>query len=220
MTVSYEQRPYAVPPDATEVILVRHGASAAHTPGESFELLEGRGDPPLAEGGEQQAEAVAQRLASEPLAGIFTSTLRRTHQTAAPLARLTGLEPVALGDLVEVSLGDWEGGEFRVRAHERDPLVLEVLARERWDLIPNAEPADVFTERVRRGLDAVVAAVGAGAVAVAFVHGGVIGELCRQATGSRPFAFIRNDNASITRLVVNADGGLLLRSFNDTAHLA
>jgi probable phosphoglycerate mutase len=56
-------------------------------------------------------------------------------------------------------------------------------------------------------------------VAAAFVHGGVIAELCRQATGSRPFAFLHADNASITRLVALADGRRLLRSFNDTAHL-
>jgi probable phosphoglycerate mutase len=65
----------------------------------------------------------------------------------------------------------------------------------------------------------VVAAAGPGAVVAAFVHGGVIGELCRQATASRPFAFVHVDNCSISRLVAFADGRLLLRSFNDTAHL-
>jgi probable phosphoglycerate mutase len=33
-------------------------------------------------------------------------------------------------------------------------------------------------------------------------------------------AFIHVDNASITRLVVFGDGRWLLRSFNDTTHLA
>jgi probable phosphoglycerate mutase len=47
----------------------------------------------------------------------------------------------------------------------------------------------------------------------------VIGELCRQATGSRPFAFVHSDNCSVSRLVVLPDGRWLLRSFNDTAHL-
>ena len=54
----------------------------------------------------------------------------------------------------------------------------------------------------------------------AIVHGGVIGEVCRQATGSRPFAFVHSDNGSFTRLIVSAEGGWLLRSFNETAHLA
>jgi probable phosphoglycerate mutase len=72
---------------------------------------------------------------------------------------------------------------------------------------------------VRAGLLSVVEAVGPGVVACAVVHGGVIGELARQATGSRPFAFVHADNCSITRLVVFAGGRWLLRSFNDTAHL-
>src|SRR5687768_16896159 len=45
---SYPQRAFAVPPDATEVILLRHGASAHAVPGEPFELVEGCADPPLA----------------------------------------------------------------------------------------------------------------------------------------------------------------------------
>lgn len=217
---SYDQRPYEVPADATEVILVRHGASAAAVPGEPFELLDGRGDPPLAEEGHREAVAVAERLASEPLAGLFTSTLQRTQQTAAPLARLTGLEPRAISDLCEVSLGDWEGGVFRIKAHERDPLIGAVLTQERWDLIPNAESNEAFAARVKRGLDELVTVTGTGVAAAAFVHGGVIAELCRQATQSRPFAFLTNDNASITRLVVHPHGRLHLRSFNDISHLA
>ena len=51
------------------------------------------------------------------------------------------------------------------------------------------------------------------------MHGGVIGELARQATRSRPFAFVHADNASITRLVVFPGGRQLLLRFNDVAHL-
>jgi probable phosphoglycerate mutase len=216
----YHQRSFALPQGATEVLLVRHGASAPAVPGEPFELLDGHGDPPLAPAGEQQAQAVAERLAVEGLAGLFVTPLRRTVQTAAPLAARTGLEPAVVADLREVRLGDWEGGELRIRAARADPLFARVLAEERWDVIPNAEPMEDFGARVRAGLDAVVAATGPDASAAAFTHGGVIGELCRQATGSRPFAFMGADNASVTRLFVLADGRPLLRGFNDTAHLA
>jgi probable phosphoglycerate mutase len=219
---TYPQRAFALPPDATEVVLVRHGASAAAVPGEPFEELEGQSDPPLAPEGEQQALAVAERLATsgETFAGLFVSTLKRTAQTAAPLAERTGLEPVAVPELREVGLGEWEGGELRIRAAERDPLFYEVIASERWDTIPGAEPAEQFAARVQAGLGKVRAAVGPGVTAVAVVHGGVIGELARHATLSRPFAFVHADNCSITRLVVFGDGRQLLRSFNDVAHLA
>jgi probable phosphoglycerate mutase len=217
---TYPQRPFTPPPDATEVVLVRHGASAAAVPGEPFEELEGQSDPPLSPEGEQQAQAVAERLGDEEFAGLFVTTLRRTAQTAAPLAAITGLEPVVVPELREVGLGDWEGGELRIRAAHRDPKYFEVIAAERWDVIPGAEPADQFAARVRAGLEKVVAAVGPGAKAAAVVHGGVIGELAHQATGSRPFAFVHADNTSITRLVIFAEGRWLLRSFNDVSHVA
>jgi probable phosphoglycerate mutase len=215
----YEQRPFAVPSDATEVLLIRHGASAAAVPGEPFELVEGHADPPLAPAGEAQAQRVAARLAGERLDALFVTTLQRTVQTCAPLAERLGLEPTVVPDLREVRLGDWEGGEMRIRARRGDPLFWEVLRQERWDVIPGAEPMDAFAARVRSGLDEVIASAGAGSVVAAFVHGGVIGELCRQATSSRPFAFVHADNGSISRLVAFSDGRLLLRSFNDTAHL-
>jgi probable phosphoglycerate mutase len=222
MPESYPQRAFTPPPDATEVVLVRHGASAAAVPGEPFEEVEGQSDPPLAPEGERQARAVADRLAGagESFAGLFVTTLQRTAQTAAPLAELTGLSPVVVPELREVGLGEWEGGELRIRAAKRDPKFFEVVQAERWDVIPGAERASEFAERVRAGLESIVASVGPGAVACAVVHGGVIGELARQATGSRPFAFVHSDNCSITRLVVFAEGRWLLRSFNDTAHLA
>ena len=218
---SYPQRPFSVPAEATEVVLVRHGASQAHVPGEPFELIEGgHADPPLAPEGRAQAERVAGRLAAEAPRAVFVTPLQRTTQTAAPLLAATGLESTVVPELREVHLGDWEGGELRVRLARGDPLALETLARERWSIIPGAEEADAFTARVRAGLGAVVAASGPGTSVVAVVHGGVVGELCRLATGSRPFAFIHADNGSITRLVVLPGGRLVLRSFNDTSHLA
>ncbi len=220
MTARYEQRQYSVPADATEIVFVRHGASAEAVEGERHEMLEGRGNPPLSPTGVEQAEAVGARLARETFTAIFTSTLQRTHQTAAPLVRSAGVEPTELADLAEVSLGDMEGGEFRIRAYQRDPVVMRALAEERWDVIPNAETMEAFAARVRRAVDQIVEHAGAGVTVIAFAHGAVIGELCRQATQSRPFAFMRNDNTSITRIVVHADGSLYLRSFNDTAHLA
>jgi probable phosphoglycerate mutase len=46
----------------------------------------------------------------------------------------------------------------------------------------------------------------------------VIGQALALASGSRPFAFVGADNASISRLVI-ADDRWIVRGFNDTAHL-
>lgn len=216
----YPQRRFAPPPGATEIVLVRHGASAAAVPDEPFDLLDGHADPPLAPEGVEQARAVGERLArEEALSALFVTPLRRTQETAAPLAELTGLEPVVVPELREVLLGDWEGGELRIRAAQGDPLFFRILEEERWDVIPNAESMDSLGARVRAGLARMVEATGPDASAAAVLHGGVIGEICRQATKSRPFAFVHADNCSISRLVVMPDGRALLRSFNDGTHL-
>ena len=218
-----DQRNFVPPPDATELLLVRHGASAAAFAGEPFPTTDGHGDPPLSDVGHAQAALVAERLrASERIARVFVTTLVRTAATAAPLLGLLGdgAEPVVLADLREVHLGDWEGGEFRLRAHAGDPIVAQVLQEENWELIPGAESMEGFAARVRDGVERAVELTGPGSAAAVFTHGGVIAEVCRQATGSRPLAFLGVDNCSITRLVVFSDGRWLLRGFNDTAHLA
>ena len=220
MSETYRQRAFAVPPDATELIVIRHGASAALEPGETFELVEGHGDPPLSPEGREQALRVAERLHGEPLRALFVTPLQRTHQTAEPLVSSTGLKPSVIEDLREVHLGEWEGGEYRRRMHERDPVAMKALMDERWDIIPGAETMESLALRVQAGVGAIVDHAGPDVRAAAIVHGGVIGEVCRQATDSRPFAFVHSDNGSLTRLVVLPGGGWLLRSFNDTAHLA
>jgi probable phosphoglycerate mutase len=202
-----------------EVVLVRHGASEAALPGKSFPLIDGQGDPALSEVGRDQARSVARELADERFSGMFVSNLRRTQETARPLAEKLDLEPTVLPDLREVFLGELEGGEYRIKVAEGDPLVAEIAARERWDVIPGAEPPEEFEGRLRRAIGTIASSVPSGSIAVAFAHGAVIGQLCAMATGSRPFAFIHADNGSISRLVVHEDGRWLLRSFNETRHL-
>jgi probable phosphoglycerate mutase len=213
------QKPFELPDGATEIILVRHGASADAMPGAPFPLIDGRGDPPLSQTGRRQAEAVGERLSHEEIARLFVTPLRRTQQTAAPFAAEARIEPTVVENLAEVRLGDWEGGEYRLRVAARDPIIRRVFEEERWDLIPGAESPESLTDRVRAGIEEIVEATGPDVVAVAVLHGGVIGEACRQATGSRPFAFVHSDNGSVSRLVVRASGKWQLRSFNEISHL-
>jgi len=217
---SYPQRNFSRPRAAIEIVLVRHGASAAAVEDEPFELCEGQADPPLSPHGERQAQAVAKALAHERLVALYVTTLCRTAQTAAPLAARSGLQPVVVADLREIHLGELDGGAFRIALHAGDPRIAEVFRQERWDVIDGAEPMEDFAARTRAGIDRIVAQTAPGETVAAVVHGGVIGELCRQAADSRPFAFTRVDNGSITRLVVLDDGRWWLRSFNETAHLA
>lgn len=213
----YRQTPYKAPDGATEVLLIRHGASAPARPDRPFPLVDGHGDPELAPEGRDQAERVGERLADEPLDAIYVTPLRRTSQTAAPLARRLGLEPRVEPGLREVHLGEWEGGLFRKMVAENDPVAQRMFAEERWDVIPGAEKNEAFAARVEEGLVRLAAAHAGGRIVVV-THAGVIAQALAAATGSRPFAFLGADNGSISRLV--RLGGLSsLRGFNDVSHL-
>jgi 2,3-bisphosphoglycerate-dependent phosphoglycerate mutase len=204
---------------ACELLLIRHGESAPMVEGAPFALIDGHGDPHLHPEGVAQAERMAERLATtgEPIAAIYVTTLTRTHQTAAPLAARLGLEPIVEPDLREVFLGDWEGGELRRRVADGDPIALELYARQRWDVIPNGEPAADFEARVRRGIERIAAAHPDELVA-AVVHGGVIGEAMNIASGATGFTFTGASNASITHLVIEPQRWVI-RCYNDTGHL-
>ncbi|HEY1569696.1 MAG TPA: histidine phosphatase family protein [Pseudonocardiaceae bacterium] len=216
-STEYRQPRFTQPPGSTVLFVVRHGESAPARPGAPFPLVQGRGDPALAPDGDDQAERIGARLATRGVAGIYVTGLRRTAQTAAPLAARIGLRPEVVTDLMEVGLGEWEGGLFRQHVAERHPLALRMMAEERWDVIPGAESLDDIRERVRRGVARIAAAHVDQRVAV-FTHGGVIGTMVSMATGSRPFSFNHAENGSLSELVVMPDRWAV-RSFNDTSHL-
>ena len=213
----YRQHRFSLPPGAADLLVVRHGESAPARRDVAFPVLDGHADPPLDARGHEEARRVADRLAAEPLAAIYVTPLRRTRETAGPLAARLGLTPREEPDLREVHLGEWEGHTFRVRVSEGDPIAQRMFAEERWDVIPGAESLDSLATRVRRGITRIAAAHPDRRVVV-FAHGGVIGMVAALATGGRPFAFLGADNASLTHLVVDRDRWIL-RRFNDTGHL-
>jgi 2,3-bisphosphoglycerate-dependent phosphoglycerate mutase len=204
---------------ACEIILVRHGESAAARDGESFPMIDGQADPPLHPEGERQALLVRDRLVAsgERLAAVYVTSLQRTVQTAQPLLEALGMEPIIEPDLREVYLGEFEGGELRKRAAAGDPLLLQAWAEQSWDPIPGAEPDEEFTTRVKSAVERIASMHPDETVAV-FVHGGVIGKIMALATGARGLAFAATDNAAISHIVVTGDHWTV-RAWNDTAHL-
>jgi len=214
----YRQQIYKAPAGAADLLLVRHGESAPAIPGQSFPLKDGHGDPALYGNGPAQAEAVGRRLSGAGIKAIYVTKLRRTHQTAAPLARILRKTPTEDPDLHEVHLGTWDGGLYRQKAADKDPIYLEMLAKQDWGVIPGAEPRADFTARIKRGLTRIAAAHKDERVAVV-VHGGVIAAALSMAASSAPFAFQGAANGSISRLVIT-DTHWSIRAFNDTAHLS
>ena len=105
--------------------------------------MDSRSDPALVPEGREQAALVASRLAATRIDAIYVTTLRRTVETAAPLAARLGLVPRVEAGLREVGLGEWEGGLFRKLVSEHHPMAMRMWAEETFEVIPGAEAAEV-----------------------------------------------------------------------------
>lgn len=213
----YRQHRFTLPPGAADLLLVRHGESAPAREDRPAATLDGHTDPDLAPEGREQAERLADRLAHQHIDAIYVTTLRRTAQTAAPLATRVGLAPQVEPDLREVFLGDWEGATFRKNTSELHPIAVQMFTEQRWDVIPGAESTTSLKARVKAAIERIAKAHPDQRVVIV-AHGGVIGAILSMATGAQDFAFITADNASISQLVVNGDSWMV-RRFNDTTHL-
>ena len=202
---------------AADLLLIRHGESQAAVEGVPFPMKDGHGDPALHPNGQQQAIAVGERLKTWPIAAIYVTTLQRTHQTAAPLARHLGLTPKVEPDLREVCLGQWDAGLYRLKAAAGDPIFRRSIDNQEWGEIPGAGTTAELQARVRNGLLRIAAAHPDQLVAVV-VHGGVIAAAMSLATGAESFAFLGAANGSISRLVMDGNK-MTVRGYNDISHL-
>ncbi len=95
--------------------LVRHG----DTPQAAEGIFCGDLDPSLTDHGHWQAEQLARAVAPLGLIALYCSPKLRARQTAEPIARATGLQPVIEDGLREIGYGRWEGlREADIRVNE------------------------------------------------------------------------------------------------------
>jgi broad specificity phosphatase PhoE len=89
----------------TRLYLVRHGATVMTME----DRFSGAADVQLSDEGREQAKRLAERLADDDIAAIFSSPLDRTMETARILARPHNLPLFTKDGLREISHGHWEG---------------------------------------------------------------------------------------------------------------
>ena len=136
-------------------MLLRHGQTVWN----AERRFQGQSDIPLDETGQAQADRAARLLAGLHPDLIVSSDLSRAAGTAAPLARLTGLEVILDKDLRERHGGCWEGlTDTEIRA--RYPA-----EHASWNP-PDGEPSAVVAERVAGALNRIAALLAEGPVAM------------------------------------------------------
>ena len=117
------------------------------------QVLSGRSEIAISEAGRAEAERLAHRLASVPLAAIFSSPRRRARETAAVVADRHGLGVVDAPELDEIDFGTWMGRSFAALAEDPD--------WHRWNATrgtaatPGGEDMGAVTARAVRHIEAV-----------------------------------------------------------------
>jgi len=199
------------------LIVIRHG----ETEWNIQHRYQGQKDSPLTEKGRAQAEAVADRLASEALDRIVSSDLGRAVDTAKAIARRhEGLVWDQDPGLRERDFGIL-AGYTRSEAAEAHPQEEEGYLNGGVDYrIPEGESLRDVYHRAGRVFDSLAGQYGGQTLCVV-THGGILGMFLRHAIGipaehTRAYKFV---NAAFNEFS-HEDGRWLLHTWGDVNHLA
>lgn len=193
-----------------ELLLIRHGLPVRR------ELTSGPADPELSAAGVLQAQHLADYLASERLDAVYTSPLRRAHQTAEPVAASQGHPLVVVDEVAE-----WDR-----HASEYIPMEeLKASGDPRWQLVvrgewpPREQSPLEFRAQVVDKIESLIAAHSGGRIAVV-CHGGVIAGYLTHILGlADPHGFFYPNYTSIHRVAAARSGERTIVTLNETSHL-
>ena len=198
------------------LIFVRHG----ETPWNVTLQYQGQGNVPLNERGQEQARRAAERLRRFEVAALYSSDIVRAWQTAKIVGAALSRTPVAMPELREIDVGQWEGHTpeelYRrfpdhMAEYKRDPARTVRIGGESYaQLQARALVALNYLQETHQQ----------GETIVAVSHGGTIRALLCHVIGLDLGLFGRMwlDNGSLTEFRLGRNGWRLMR-LNDAAHV-
>ncbi len=104
----------------------------------------------LTEKGRAEIAAVAERLAAENIAALYSSPLQRTRESAEIVAARLGLSIAFRDDFIELDFGEWTGATFD--AIRTDPRWQAWSTRRSLAAIPGGESMRQVQQRVVEAL--------------------------------------------------------------------
>jgi probable phosphoglycerate mutase len=193
-----------------ELLLIRHALPVR------IEDADGAADPPLAELGVRQSDALAEVLAGEGVDVLLTSPLLRARQTTDPVSARLGLEAVIVDGLAEFDRdSNWYIPIEELRA-AGDPRWLSYLD-EHWGTDSGLDPAGFRAAVVRSIEDVIDANPGQKVAAVA--HGGVINAYVAHVLETPSPGIFEPAYTSITRILASRNGHRMMKSMNEASHV-
>ena len=199
----------------TKVYLVRHG----QTEWNKKLTFRGRVDIPLNEAGHMEAQALSHALKDKNIEAIYTSPLKRSIETAQPVAKFFHLEIVPVQGLIDINYGDWEGLSFhevkkrygdQYKGWEKSPDLIR---------FPNGETLDEAKERSFRAFKNIVKESPDKSILI--IPHRVINKILLCALlniGNSHFWEIKQDTGCINLIEYSRDR-FVLSTMNDTCHL-
>jgi broad specificity phosphatase PhoE len=201
----------------TTILLVRHGQTAWNRE----ERFRGQVDLPLDEWGRQQAELVGRRIVGQwKPAAIYASSLQRTLQTAAVVARACGLRTTIHDGLLDIDYGAFAGLTLEEAADLHPELARAWQRAPHMVLFPGGESVGDVRDRAEAALME-IAANHPDQTVVLVSHVVVCRLLLCAVLGidSSYFWAFEPATGSISAFEI-LNGRKALLSFNDTCHLA
>jgi probable phosphoglycerate mutase len=156
-------------PAPKRLLLLRHGQTSWN----AARRVQGQLDAELDETGHRQAAEVAVVVAAKAPAVLWSSDSVRARETAAYVAKETGLDPTYDARLREYYLADRQG----LTHDEYAALAPEEFAAFRggdFDVVPGGETAAEVSSRMVAALEELLASIAPGELAVAVSHGAAI----------------------------------------------
>ncbi|NOZ13215.1 MAG: histidine phosphatase family protein [Acidobacteria bacterium] len=199
------------------LFLIRHGETLPNR----RRKFQGSGDFPLTDRGLAQAKQIASFFNEIQLNRIYASPMIRAMETAAPLAKQSGLAPVSIPQFHEVDCGRWEGVSFFDILKNEESLLRNWLTDGKTPA-PNGESLGDVYRRIARPLQEIVDRHRHSSDNVAIVAHGAVNRavICRllELKPDRAFCF-EQENACINRFVLDEPFPPKLTMLNSTSHL-
>jgi broad specificity phosphatase PhoE len=126
------------------LILIRHGQTSSNVAGVLDTRVPG---PGLTDLGRTQAALLPETLRDEAIGALHVSTMRRTHETAAPLAHALGLTPVERAGIREIGAGSLEMRGDRAAVEEYLDTMIQWVAGEDERRLAGGETGREFAAR-------------------------------------------------------------------------
>jgi broad specificity phosphatase PhoE len=168
----------------------------------------------------RQAEFLAERLRDYSIDVIYTSSLKRSFDTAGIIAKYHKETPlIDLEELNELHIGIFTGLHWSEVTEKYPDIVREFKSKRSFDCIPGAESSEEINGRVSKCLDMLMLQKDKSKRVLVVSHGSFLQRLIKKILGicDKSLVVFNLGNTSVTEISINDI--IRVKKINCIAHL-